>query len=75
MNSQSPSWEPDFDLLEQRMNDLITLCTTLREENRGLRIKLQQTRTERDLLKEKNSFAIHSVESMLESVRVLEQQS
>jgi uncharacterized protein (TIGR02449 family) len=44
----------------------------LREENRGLRSKVQRVTSERDQLHEKNEYAIRSVESILASVRVLE---
>jgi cell division protein ZapB len=74
-NPQPFDWESDIEQLEQRINDLASLCNSLREENRGIRIRLQEATAERDQLREKNQFAVQSVESMLESVRVLERES
>lgn len=77
-NTSLPSndlWKSEVQQLETRVHELIQLCETLREENRGLRGKLQETRGERDQLLEKNQYAMRSVESILASVQVLEQQS
>ena len=65
-------WRTEIQQLEHRIHELINLCGNLREENRGLRSKVQRVTSERDQLHEKNEYAIRSVESILASVRVLE---
>ncbi len=77
-STSSPSdnlWRNEVQQLEHRISELINLCDTLRDENRVLRGKIQQVSDERDQLLEKNQYAMKSVESILTSVQILEQQS
>ncbi len=74
-SSSQPQWSKEIDLLQQRIGDLIQLCETLRGENRLLRGRLQQVEDQRDRLQEKNQDAVKSVESILATVQILEQQS
>ncbi len=73
--SSDQAWRTEVQQLENRIQELIALCSTLRDENRGLRGKIQQISSERDQLKEKNQYALKSVESILASVQVLEKES
>ncbi len=73
--STEEAWRTEVQQLENRIHELIDLCNTLREENRGLRGKVQQITSERDQLREKNQYAMKSVESILASVQVLEKES
>lgn len=69
------TWRSEVQQLEHRIHELIELCSTLREENRGLRNQAQRLTQERDQLRDKNRYAIKSVESILASVQVLERES
>lgn len=73
--SSDQTWRTEVQQLENRIQELIALCGTLREENRALRGKIQQITGERDQLREKNQYAMKSVESILASVQVLEKES
>ena len=73
--STEEAWRTEVQQLENRIHELIDLCNTRREENRGLRGKVQQITSERDQLREKNQYAMKSVESILASVQVLEKES
>ncbi len=74
-DSVDDSWRKPIQQLENRIDELIELCTTLRNENRALRGRVQQLTGERDQLHEKNQYAMKSVESILASVQVLESES
>lgn len=74
-SSPNDAWRTEVQQLEHRIDELIHLCSTLRDENRNLRGKVQQLTQERDQLHEKNQYAMRSVESILSSVQQLEQQS
>jgi cell division protein ZapB len=74
-HSTEEAWRTEVQQLENRIHELISLCNTLREENRGLRGKVQQIGSERDLLREKTQYAAKSVESILATVQVLEKES
>ncbi len=73
--SASTQLGPAINKLEQRIDELIGLCDTLRSENRELRGKVQDVIGERDQFRKKNKLAIKKVQSVLSSVRILEKQS
>ena len=59
--------------LEQKVDELIDLCTVLTRENRALRAQQQNWTTERAKLIEKNELAKSRVESMITRLKTLEQ--
>ncbi|MBP8924823.1 MAG: TIGR02449 family protein [Pseudomonadales bacterium] len=62
-------------LLEQRVEDLIRLCTRLDQEIRALKGSERQLREERAQLLRKNEDARSKVEAMIGRLRSLEQES
>ena len=73
--SSSVQWKPEAKKLDQRIDELIALCATMRDENRELRGKVQDVTTERDQLKKRNKMTVKKLQSVLSSVRILEKQS
>ena len=65
----------DWAALEQRVEELIDLCSVLTRENRALRAQQQNWTTERAKLIEKNELAKSGVESMIVRLKSLEQES
>ena len=65
----------DWAALEQRVEELIDLCSVLTRENRALRAQQQNWTTERAKLIEKNELAKSRVESMIVRLKSLEQES
>ena len=59
--------------LEEKVEELIELCTVLGKENRALRTQQQNLTTERAKLIEKNELAKSRVESMITRLKTLEQ--
>jgi cell division protein ZapB len=59
--------------LEQKVDELIELCTILGRENRALRAQQQNWSSERAKLIEKNELAKSRVESMITRLKTLEQ--
>ena len=62
-------------LLEQRVEDLIRLCTRLDQEIRALKGSERQLREERAQLLRKDEDARSKVEAMIGRLRSLEQES
>lgn len=62
-------------LLEQRVEDLLRLCTRLDQEIRALKSSERQLRDERAQLLRKNEDARSKVEAMIGRLRSLEQES
>lgn len=65
--------EQELRVLEHRIDELITLCNRLKEENRILHIKEQSLRTERVRLVERNEIATRRVESILSRLKSMDQ--
>lgn len=65
--------EQELRVLEHRIDELITLCNRLKEENRILRKKEQTLRTERVRLVERNEIATRRVESILSRLKSMDQ--
>ena len=65
----------DWAALEQRVEELIDLCSVLTRENRALRAQQQNWTMERAKLIEKNELAKSRVESMIVRLKSLEQES
>lgn len=62
-------------LLEQRVEELIRLCSRLDQELRSLKSSDRQLREERAMLLRKNEDARSKVEAMIVRLRSLEQES
>ncbi len=60
--------EVDLKSLEEKITKLITLCTTLRDENSQLRDDLSQSQQSADALKSRMLQASNKLESLLESI-------
>ncbi|EIJ43490.1 TIGR02449 family protein [Beggiatoa alba B18LD] len=59
-------------LLETRLDELLTVCAQLANENQQLRQTQEQLLIERDILIEKNQLARNRVEAMIERLKTLE---
>ena len=62
-----------FKTLENKVDELIKLCTEMRRENQLLRDKEHQWRNERDTLLGKNQLARVRLEKVLRRLKTLEQ--
>ena len=60
--------------LAAKIEDLITLCTQLNDENRRLKAEAGQWAQEREQLIEKTEIARNKVETMITRLRALEQE-
>lgn len=61
--------------LSRKIDELIVLCTQLRQENRILREGEQTWKQERSQLTERNEMARTKVEAMIGRLRALEQET
>ncbi len=61
--------------LAAKIDDLITLCAQLNDENRRLKSQATQWAQEREQLIEKTEIARNKVETMISRLRALEQES
>lgn len=62
-----------FKTLENKVDELIKLCTDMRRENQLLRDKEHQWRNERETLLGKNQLARVRLEKVLRRLKTLEQ--
>ena len=74
MKEQINSLE-DLEALEQRIDELLSLCKQLHDENQSLRTSQEQLVTERANLVAKNEQARSRVEAMINRLKTLEQGS
>jgi len=58
--------DADLKALEQKVGQLIGLCSVLREENAQLRLDLSATKTDSDLLKANMDEAGKRIEALME---------
>jgi cell division protein ZapB len=65
--------ESQFKALEQKIDDLISLCAELNQENVSLKADKETWRSEREVLVSRNELARHKVETILNRLRTLEQ--
>ncbi len=63
----------EWTALEEKVEELIELCSVLSKENRALRTQQQNWTTERAKLIEKNELAKSRVEAMITRLKTLEQ--
>ena len=72
INSQKNPPLDEMDVLERRVNELISLTEQLSRENKALRTQQENWSVERAKLIEKNELAKSRVESMIGRLRALE---
>ncbi|QFY88798.1 TIGR02449 family protein [Magnetovirga frankeli] len=74
MDTTNTSTSADNDLLklEQRVDELISTCTQLGEENRSLKAQQEKLVAERAALIEKTELARSRVEAMITRLKALE---
>lgn len=65
--------DDEWTALEEKVEELIELCTVLGRDNRALRTQQENWTTERAKLIEKNELAKSRVESMITRLKTLEQ--
>jgi cell division protein ZapB len=58
--------------LEQKIDELISLCKELNQENRALKAEVAGWRDERRDLMDKNELARSKVEAMIDRLRAME---
>ena len=63
----------EWTALEEKVEELIELCSVMSTENRALRTQQQNWTTERANLIEKNELAKSRVEAMITRLKTLEQ--
>lgn len=71
----APTDQPDINTLNLRVNDLITLCERLQQQNQHLLTQERSWREERLQLIEKNDLARQKVEAMILRLKSLEHDS
>lgn len=62
----------ELKLFEQRLDELVTVVTQLKEENRALRQRLDTLMTERATLLQKNEQVRARVEAMIGRLKAME---
>ncbi|WP_299733561.1 TIGR02449 family protein [uncultured Endozoicomonas sp.] len=67
--------EPDFNVLDRKINYLLELCERLTLENRQLRQQELSWKSEKAKLMENNDIARNKVELMIQRLRSLELES
>ena len=73
--TSAPMAETQFQTLEQKVDDLISLCTELNQENVSLKADAASWHSERDHLVSKNETAQHRVETIIGRLKAMEQTS
>lgn len=67
--------EQDLHALEMHVEELIRVCTHLKEENQTLRARTRILNNDLDVLRRNNSVACSRVEAMLEKLNLLQADS
>ncbi|MEH6590335.1 MAG: TIGR02449 family protein [Halioglobus sp.] len=62
-------------ILENKIDELISLCNELNRENQSLKAENNNWQNERQTLVSKNDLARAKVEAMLERLKAMEQQA
>ena len=70
--SANPAAQHEWQLFEQRLDELVTVTTQLKEENRALRQRLDSLMTERAGLLQKNEQVRARVEAMIGRLKAME---
>ena len=66
--------DPSFKSLEEKVDELIQLCTEMKKENQVLREKQHQWQVERSSLISKNELARAKLEKVLQRLKSLQQE-
>jgi cell division protein ZapB len=74
MDKNPATDENDLQKLESRVEELISACDRLKDENRSLRTQQESLVTERAKLIEKTELARSRVESMILRLKAMEQE-
>jgi cell division protein ZapB len=64
--------EDELRVLESKLDQLISLCTQLNQENTALKTENENWRREKQGLIEKNKLASNKVEAMIDRLRAIE---
>ncbi len=64
--------ETTFQLLEKKIDELITTCARLRQQNESLMAKQENWQMERKLLLRKNDLIRNKIEAMIMRLKELE---
>ncbi len=70
-----PMPDPQLKALEQKIDDLINLCTDLNSENVALKADANSWLEERQQLMDKNELAKTKVEAIISRLKAMEQDS
>ncbi len=70
-----PMAATQFQALEQKIDDLISLCADLNRENASLKTTAAGWQQERQQLMERNQLARNKVEAMISRLKQMEQDS
>ncbi|MDD7805815.1 MAG: TIGR02449 family protein [Endozoicomonas sp. (ex Botrylloides leachii)] len=65
---------PNFSALDQKIENLLSLCQKLKKQNAQLRAREERLQAERQQLIGKNAIARARVEAMISSLKTLEQE-
>ncbi len=65
--------ENQLKVLEQKIDELISLCSDLNRENQALKADSASWQRERQALMDKNEVARNKVEAMISRLRTMEQ--
>jgi cell division protein ZapB len=65
--------ENQLKVLEQKIDELITLCRDLNRENQRLKADHASWQQERKALMDKNQLAMNKVKAMIDRLRTMEQ--
>ena len=78
MNEAKPTYQvqrataQELEQFEQRLDELVTMVTQIKEENRALRQRLDSLMTERATLLQKNEQVRARVEAMIGRLKAME---
>ena len=67
--------DKQFQILEQKIDELVALCSELNRENRVLKADSEGWHRERQDLMDKNELARTRVEAMINRLRTMERQT
>jgi cell division protein ZapB len=70
--SGDKSFGQELERLEKRLDDLVSICTELKEENRSLRQRQDALTAERATLLQKNEQVRARVEAMITRLKAME---
>jgi len=65
--------DSQFKALEQKIDDLIRLCTELNRENMSLKSEARHWEAEREALEERHALAKDKLEAILNRLKAVEQ--